>query len=107
MRKKACIFKKKAQIEILLFDKAFTKILSKYFNYSNIFLRKNVAKFSKYTRINNYIIKLEKDKQLLFGLIYNLKLIEFKILKIYIKTNLANNFIKPFKSLIEIFILFD
>ena len=30
----------------------------------------------KNTKINEYIIKLEKRKQTLFGLIYNLKLIE-------------------------------
>ena len=77
----------------LLFDKAFIMILTKYLNYNNIFLVENTIKFLEYTRINNYIIKLEKDKQLLFRFIYTLKLIELEISKTYIKINLANNFI--------------
>ena len=50
-------------------------------------------KLLEYTKINNYTIKLEKDKQLFFSLIYILRLIKLKTLKIYIKTNLASNFI--------------
>ena len=64
-------------------------------------------KLLRYIKINNYIIKLERRKQLLFGPIYSLKLIELEILKTYFKTNLANNFIQSFKSLIRIFILFN
>ena len=56
--------------------------------------------------MNDYIIKLEKNKKLLFELIYNLKLVKLKILKIYIKINLANNFIQLFKSPIRASILF-
>ena len=78
-----------------------------YSNYSNIFLAENIAKFLEYIKINNHIIKLEKSKQLSFDLIYNLKLIKLKILKTYIKINLVNSFIKPFKSLAKILILFD
>ena len=47
------------------------------------------------TKINEYAIKLEEDKQLLFGPIYNLGPIELEILKTYIKINLANSFIQP------------
>ena len=43
--------------------------------------------------MNNHTIKLEKDKQSLFGPIYNLRLVELETFKIYIKINLANNFI--------------
>ena len=57
--------------------------------------------------INNNIIKLEEDKQPLFGLIYSLRLVKLEILKIYIKINLANGFIWPFKSFTRVFILFD
>ena len=53
---------KKAQIGALLFNKAPIIIFAKYFNYNNIFLVKNVTKFPEYIRINNYIIKLKKDK---------------------------------------------
>ena len=45
------------------------------------------------TKINEYIIKLEKSKQPPFKLIYSLKLIKLEILKTYIKINLANGFI--------------
>ena len=54
-----------------------------------------------------YIIELEKDKQTIFRLIYSLRLVELETLKTYIKTNLANSFIWPFKSPIKALILFD
>ena len=44
-------------------------------------------------RINDHIIELEKNKQLFFGSIYSLKLLELKILKTYIKIYLVNNLI--------------
>ena len=50
------------------------------------------------TGANENAIKLEKDKQLSYRHIYSLKPVKFKILKTYIKTNLANNFIKALKS---------
>ena len=78
---------------ILLFDKVLTIVLAKYSNYKNIFLAKNVIKFPKYIKINNYTIKRKKDKQLFINLIYNLKLVKLEILKAYIKINLVNNFI--------------
>ena len=57
--------------------------------------------------MNEHAIKLEKGKQPLFGLIYSLSLVESETLKTYIKTNLANNFIWPFKSPAGASILFD
>ena len=51
------------------------------------------------TGINEHAIKLEKDKQPLFESIYSLGLMELETLKTYIKTNLANGFIRPSKSL--------
>ena len=78
-----------------------------YFDYSNVFLVENAVEFSENTRINKYAIKLEKDKQLFFNLIYSLKLVELKILKIYIEINLANSFIQLSKSLTRAFILFN
>ena len=85
--------KKQTQVGVLLFDKAPTEIPAEYSDYSNIFSAKNVAKFPKNTGINKHAIKLKKDKQLLFGPIYSLGLVELEILKTYIKTNLANGFI--------------
>ena len=57
--------------------------------------------------MNEHAIKLEEGKQPSFGPIYNLRPVELEILKTYIKTNLANGFIRPFKSLVKAPILFD
>ena len=65
----------------------------KYFNYNNIFLAKNVIEFPKHLKINYHNIQFEKNKQLFFRLIYYFNPIKLKILKTYIKTNLANSFI--------------
>ena len=54
-------------------------------------------KLQKYTKINEYVRKLEKVKQLVFEPIYSLELVKLEILKPYIKTNLINNFIESFK----------
>ena len=97
----------RARIGALLFDKPSTVFLAKYSNYNNFFLVENAAKFLNNSGINNYIIKLEKNKQSLFNLIYSLKLVELEALKTYIKTNLANNFIQSFKSSANTPILFD
>ena len=57
--------------------------------------------------MNDYTIKLTKDKQISSYLIYSLEFIELETVKIYIRTNLANAFIQPFKFLAGVFILFD
>ena len=57
--------------------------------------------------MNEHAIKLEEGKQPFFGPIYSLEPVELETLKIYIKTNLANNFIRPFKFPARAFILFD
>ena len=64
-----------------------------YFDYSNVFSVENVAELLENTRINKHAIELEKGKQLLFGPIYSLRLIELKTLKTYIKIHLVNSFI--------------
>ena len=43
--------------------------------------------------MNDHAIKLKEDKQPLFSPIYSLKPVELETLKIYIKINLANDFI--------------
>ena len=75
-----------AQIRALLFDKALIKVPAKYSDYSNVFTAENAAELSENTRINEYAIKLEKDKQPLFGFIYILSLVELETLKTYIET---------------------
>lgn len=66
----------KASIRDLLFDKIPTIVIVKYFKYSNIFWVKNIIEFLKYTKINEHTIKLEKDKQSFYSLIYNLLLVK-------------------------------
>ena len=78
-----------------------------YSDYNNVFSVKNTAKLPKSTRINEYAIKLKKNKQQFFRFIYSLRLVKLKTLKIYIKTNLINNFIWFFKSPAKALILFD
>ena len=70
-------------------------------------MAKYIIKLLKYININNYIIKFKKNKQSFFKLIYSLKLIKLKILKIYIKINLINKLIKLFKSYTKNFIFFN
>ncbi len=79
---------------------------NKYKDFENVFSPKLVAKLSE-TSINDHTKKLIDDKQSLFGPIYNLELIVLKALKTYIKNNLANSFIKPFKFPAGVPILFD
>ena len=98
---------RQAQVRALLFNKAPTKVLAEYSDYSDVFLVKNAVKLSENSGINEHAIKLEEDKQLLFGSIYSLGPIEFKTLKTYIKTNLANGFIRLFKSSTKVSILFN
>ena len=78
-----------------------------YFNYSNVFSTENVAELPENTEINEHVIELEKSKQPPFKPIYSLGLIKLEMLKTYIKINLANSFIRPFKSPAGVLILFD
>ena len=96
-----------AQVEALLFNKFFTEIPAEYSDYSNIFSAEHAAELPKNTGINEYAIELKERKQPSFGPIYSLGPIELETLKTYIKTNLANNFIRPSKSSAGAPILFD
>ena len=97
---------KQAQVRALLFEKALTKILAKYSDYSDIFLVENAVELSEKTEINKHAIKFEENKQPSFGLIYSLEPVKLEILKIYIEINLANNFIWLSKSFAKAFIFF-
>lgn len=50
-------------------------------------------KLLKYNDLDNYIIKLEEDKQLFYDSIYSLKLVKLEKLKTYIKIYLKIWFI--------------
>lgn len=87
-------------------DETLISILSKYTDFVIIYSKNLIAEFLEYTKINNYTIDLTKCYQQLYRFIYSLSLVGLKNLEIFIKTNLANSFIRPFKSLINTFILF-
>ena len=99
--------KKQAQVGVLLFNKAPTKVLAEYSDYNDVFSAEYAAELLENTGINEHAIKLKKDKQPPFGPIYSLRLINLETLKTYIKTNLANGFIRPSKSPTGALILFD
>ena len=66
-----------------------------------------MAKLLENTRINEHAIEQKKSKQLSFGSIYSLDLIELEMLETYIKINLTNSFIQSSKSSADASILFD
>ena len=99
--------KKQAEIGALLFDEAPTEVPAEYSNYSDVFSVENAAELPENTGMNEHAIKLEEGKQPPFGPIYSLEPVELEILKTYIKTNLANGFIRPSKSPAGASILFN
>lgn len=76
-------------------------------NYANIFFPHLTIELPKNISINKQTIKLIKNKQLLYRLIYSLSPVKLKIWKIYIKTYLKTRFIGSSKSLIDAPIFFD
>ena len=96
-----------AQVGALLFDEAPTEVPAEYSDYSDVFSAENAAELPENTGMNEHAIKLEEGKQPLFGPIYSLGPVELETLKTYIKTNLANGFIRPSKSPAGAPILFD
>ena len=99
--------KRQAQVGALLFDKAPTKVPAEYSDYSNVFSAENAAELPENTGMNEHAIELEEGKQPPFGPIYSLGPVELETLKTYIKTNLANGFIRPSKSPAGAPIFFD
>ena len=70
--------KKQAQVEVLLFDKAFTEVPAKYSDYSNVFSAENIVELPENTEMNKYAIKLEESKQPSFSLIYSLESVKLE-----------------------------
>ena len=86
------------QIVSLITKKASIKIPDKYINFADIFFPNLVFELPEHTKINDHAIDLVNGQQPFYGPIYSLRLVELEILKAYIETNLANKFIRPFKS---------
>ena len=55
-----------AQIAILQWDKAFTKIITKYFNYIDVFSSNLIIKLLKIISIKEHIIELIDKKHLFY-----------------------------------------
>ena len=82
-------------------------VLVKYSDFADVVLKKLANILPKQAGANKHVIELEQGKQPAYRLMYSLGPVEFEILQTYIKTNLANNFIKASKSLAGALILFD
>ena len=98
---------REVQIATLIADKAPITILAEYSDFKEVFSKKSATVLPEHTQINTHAINQEEDKQPIYGSIYSLGLVELEILKTYIKTNLANGFIHPSKSLASSPILFN
>lgn len=95
---------REAEIALLLTEKVIMPI--EYADFANVFLKESIKMLLERTDINKYAIKLAKGKKSLYELMYSLGQVKVDILKIYMKINLANNFIQFFKSPIAALVLF-
>ena len=71
---------------------------TKYLDVADVFLEKSANIFLEQTRANKHAIEPEKGKQPPYRPIYSPGPVEFETLKTYIKTNVANGFIRALKS---------
>ena len=95
---------KEAQIALLVIGEV--QILSEYLDFFDIFSKKKALILPEVPEMNQHAIKLQESQQPPYKSIYSLGLVELKTLKTYIKTNLANGFIRPSKSPAGVSILF-
>lgn len=95
------------EILFLKANKTSIAILSEYADFPDIFFWDLASKLLEYIKINDHTINLIGGKQLPYKLIFSPELIKLEILKTYIETNLANGYIRSFKSpiIIPIFLL--
>ena len=97
----------RAQIAALVANESSTSISIEYSDFVDIFSLELVSKLLEHTRINDYAIELVNNQQPPYWSIYNLGPVELETLKTYIKTNLANDLIRPSKFLARAPIFFD
>ena len=98
---------RKPQISDLIVEKVPTKVPNEYSDFTDVFSLDLAIELPKHTEINIHAIDLEEGKQPPYRPIYSLEPMELETLKTYIKTNLANGFIRPSKSPAGAPILFD
>ena len=89
---------RRTQISGLIMKEALTNVPIKYSDFANIFSPDLASKLLKHIGINDHTNELVDGQQPPYGPIYNLGPVELETLKAYIKTNLANGFIRPSKS---------
>ena len=94
----------KAQIASPVAEKV--TVPAKYSDFADVFSKKSEEVLPEQIGINKHAIKLEDDKEPPYGPIYSLGPVELETLKTYIKTNLANGFIRSLKSPVDALILF-
>ena len=82
------------------------QISVKYLNLLDVFLKEIKLVLPELTKLISFFIKFQDNKQPIDRLIHSLKSIKLKTLKIYIKTDLANNFIEISKLRIKALIIF-
>ena len=97
----------RAQIAALIANEALTLIPTEHSDFANIFSLKLTSELPKHTGINDHAIELDDNQQPSYRPIYRLGLVELEMLKTYIKTNLANGFIRLSKSPVEAPIFFN
>lgn len=92
------------QIAFLLTEKV--TIPNKQSDFAYVFSKKLAIEVPKHSDISKYVIDLKPGNKFFYDPIYNLNSIELETLKIYIETNLANDFIWSSKSSIRALIIF-
>ena len=98
---------RRPQISGLIAKEASTKVPAKHLDFADVFSLDLTSKLSEHIKINDHAIELVDNQQPPYSPIYNLESMELETLKAYIKTNLANGFIRPSKSPAGASILFD
>lgn len=81
-------------------------VFKEYANFLDVFSKKSTVLLSDCLNINKPKIDLKASKQPPSRSIYNLGLIGLKNFKTYIEGNLANKFIRLFKSSAKVYIFF-
>lgn len=74
-------------------NKLLIKNFIQYANYADVFFLNLIIELTENNIINKYAIKLIKNKHLFYWSIYSINSAELKILNVYIKTYLKNEFI--------------
>ena len=95
------------QMSSWIVKEALTKVCVKYSDFADIFSPNLVSELLEQSEINYHPIKLVDGQQPPYGPIYSLGTVELVTLKVYIETNLANEFITLSKSPVGALILYD